>query len=60
MLAPAVIVKLARANEARQGSIGYRRRFPVMARNARSMRAGECLFLVEERSYSGHPRNDQV
>jgi len=25
-----------------------------------SMRAGEGLFLVEERSYSGHPRNDRV
>src|SRR5215471_4148984 len=32
----------------------------LLARNGRSMRADECLFLVEERSYSGHPRNDRV
>ena len=32
------------------------KRFSALARNGRSMRADECLFLVEKRSCSGHCR----
>jgi hypothetical protein len=31
----------------------------LSVRNRRSMRADECLFLVEKRSCSGHHRKDQ-
>jgi hypothetical protein len=31
----------------------------LLARNGRSMRAGECLFLGEKRSCSGHHRKDR-
>jgi hypothetical protein len=32
---------------------------PVLARNGRSMCAGECLFLVEKRSCNGHHRKER-
>src|SRR5262249_15772969 len=41
-------------------SILYRTAGPyIMARNGRSMRADECLFLGEKRSCSGHHRKDR-
>src|SRR5262245_57945305 len=40
-------------------SILYRTAGPyILARNGRSMRAGECLFIGEKRSCSGHHCND--